>query len=94
VSSAEDKSVLRFVLAGLQFGRPFLAPPELPAPVVAALRNAFDATARDPDLLAEARRTRFDVDPVDGATVQRLIAELHETPKPLVERAQWALTAK
>jgi tripartite-type tricarboxylate transporter receptor subunit TctC len=94
VSSDEDKSVLRFVFAGLQFARPFLAPPGLPAPVVAALRSGFTATAEDPELLAEAKRERFDVDPVDGATVQRLIDELYETPKPLVARAQWALTAQ
>lgn len=94
VSSAQDKSVLHFVFAGLQLARPFLAPPDLPAPTVAALRRAFDATAKDPEFLAEAVKSRFDIDPVDGATVQRLVAELHETPKPLVERAQWALTGK
>jgi len=94
VSSTEDKGVLRFVFAGLQFARPFLAPPGLPAPVVAALRGGFDATAKDPELLAEADKARFDIDPVDGATVQQLVAELYETPKPIVERAKWALTAQ
>ena len=94
VSSAEDKSVLRFVFAGLQFARPFLAPPGLPEQVVAALRGGFDAAAKDPELLAEAEKARFDIDPVDGATVQRLVAELYETPKPIVDRAQWALTAQ
>jgi tripartite-type tricarboxylate transporter receptor subunit TctC len=94
VSSPEDKSVLRFVFAGLQFARPFMAPPGVPAPVVAALRSGFDATLKDPELLAEATKARFDVDPVDGATVQRLIGELYGTPKALVDRAQWALTAQ
>ena len=36
---------------------------------------------------------RFDIDPVDGITVQKLVEELYATPKPLVERAKWALTA-
>jgi hypothetical protein len=58
------------------------------------LRKGFDAAARDPELLAESKKIRFDVDPVDGATVQKLIAQLYATPKPLIERAQWALTGK
>lgn len=90
VSSPDDNTVLRFVFAGLEFPRPFLAPPDLPAPVVAALRRGFDAAVKDPELLADAAKAHFDVDPVDGATVQRLVDELSATPRPLVERAQWA----
>jgi tripartite-type tricarboxylate transporter receptor subunit TctC len=93
VTSDEDKSVLRFVFLGLGFARPFLAPPGLPEPVVAALRNGFDATTKDPEFLAEAAKVRFDIDPVDGITAQKLVEELYATPKPLVERAKWALTA-
>jgi tripartite-type tricarboxylate transporter receptor subunit TctC len=94
VSSPEDKTVLRFVFLGLGFARPFLAPPDLPAPVAAALRRGFDAVAKDPALLAEAKKIRFDVDPVDGVTVQRQLDELYATPKPLIDRAKWALTAR
>lgn len=94
VTSDQDKRVLRFVFAGLQFARPFLAPPGVPAPTVAALRGGFDAMARDPQLIADAKKARFDIDPVDGASVQKDVDELYETPKALIERAQWALTAK
>ncbi len=94
VSSPEDKTVLRFVFLGLGFARPFLAPPDLPAPVAAALRRGFDAVAKDPALLAEAKKIRFDVDAVDGVTVQRQLDELYATPKPLIDRAKWALTAR
>jgi len=93
-SSAEDKRVLHFVFAGLQFARPFLAPPGVPASVVAQLRSGFDAAAMDPALLAQAKKERLDIEPVDGATVQRLVGELYETPKPIVKRADWALTAQ
>jgi tripartite-type tricarboxylate transporter receptor subunit TctC len=94
VSTQDDKTVLRFVFLGLGFARPFLAPPGLPPETLAALRRAFDAAAKDPALLAEAAKIRFDVEPVDGATVQRLVSELYETPRPLIERAQWALTTR
>lgn len=94
VSSAEDKTVLRFVFLGLGFARPFVAPPDLPPATVAALRRGFSAANNDPALLAEAKKIRFDVDPVDGETVQRLVDELYKTPRPLIERAQWALTSR
>src|SRR4029079_19386378 len=57
-------------------------------------RRAFDAAAKDPALLAESQKIRFDVEPVDGETVQRLVNELYETPRPMIERAQWALTTR
>jgi len=94
VSSPEDKTVLRFVFLGLGFARPFLAPPVLPPETVAALRRAFDAATKDPALLADSEKIRFEVEPVDGETVQRLVSELYETPRPLIERAQWALTTR
>ena len=94
VSSAEDKTLLRFVFLGLGFARPFLAPPDMPAPVVEVLRRGIDAASKDPALLADAKKVRFDVDAVDGVTVQRQIDELYNSPKTLVERARWALTAQ
>lgn len=94
VSSDRDKRVLNFVFAGLQFARPFLAPPGVPAATVAILRRGFDEAVKDPALLAEAKKARFDIDPVDGATVQKLVDGLYEAPKSVVERAHWALTGK
>ncbi len=94
VSSPDDKRVLHFVFDGLQFARPFITPPGVPEPVVAVLRDGFDAALRDPQLLAEAARTHFDIEPTGGVTVQRLIDALYQTPKPLIERAKWALTAQ
>ena len=92
--SAKDKAVLHFVFAGLDFARPFLAPPGVPAATVAALRRGFEATAKDPELLAQAKKARFAIDPVDGARVQKDVAELYDTPKDVIDRAHWALTAK
>jgi tripartite-type tricarboxylate transporter receptor subunit TctC len=93
-ASDMDKAVLRFVFAGLDFARPFLAPPGVPSGTVATLRRGFDATAKDPELLAQAKKAHFDIDPVGGATVQKDVAELYGTPKNVIERAHWALTAK
>jgi hypothetical protein len=35
-------------------------------------------TLRDPDLLAEAKKSGVDIDPVDGPTVATMMAHLYE----------------
>ena len=47
--------------------RPFAAPPGIPRDRAAALIAAFDATMKDPDYLADAKKSRIDVNPVSGA---------------------------
>src|SRR5262245_12269178 len=47
-----DRQILKLVLARQQMGWPFLAPPDLPAERVQALRKAFDETMKDSEYLA------------------------------------------
>ena len=70
------------------FGRPYLAPPGVPAEPVEILRAAFAATLQDKDFLADAERTRIDVAPSSGERVQQLVEALYATPKATVERAK------
>jgi tripartite-type tricarboxylate transporter receptor subunit TctC len=72
-------------------GRPFAAPPGVPADRAAALRSAFMATLKDPAFLAEADKLKLEVNPVSGEDVDRLIAELYATPKDIVEEARAAI---
>lgn len=88
-----DKAALRLVIARLQYSRPFLAPPGVPADRVAALRHAFDLTMKDPAFLADAARSRMEVSPVTGKKVAQLINEVLATPSDIVARARKALAA-
>jgi tripartite-type tricarboxylate transporter receptor subunit TctC len=83
-----DKAALLLVLARLDFGRPFFLPPNVPADRVAALRNAFDDTMKDPAFLAEAEKLKLDVDPLNGKQVSELVAQVLATPKDVVERVR------
>src|SRR5262249_50016344 len=47
VADVEDKQVLELILIRQGAGRPFAAPPGVPADRLAALRRAFDATLAD-----------------------------------------------
>src|SRR5215212_984602 len=52
----EARQVLKFLAARQVMGRPFFAPPDLPADRAAALRKAFMGTVRGAEFWAEAER--------------------------------------
>ena len=87
----EDRRTLALIFEQMQFGRPYILPPEVPAERVAALRAAFDETMKDPAFLAEAAKAQLPIDPMSGAEVQQAVAALYDTPPQLVERARAAL---
>ncbi len=86
-----QKQILRLVTSRQTMGRPFAAPPGVPADRAAALREAFMATLKDPAFLAEADKLKLEVNPVSGDDVTRLVAELYATPKDIVEEARVAI---
>ena len=94
VANPTDKAALAFLLAREIMGRPFLAPPDLPADRAAALRSAFAATLRDPAFRADAKRTRLDVAPVTGAEVDTLLKDSANAPKDVIARVKEALGRK
>jgi tripartite-type tricarboxylate transporter receptor subunit TctC len=72
--------------------RPFAAPPGIPADRKAALIAAFESALKDEELIAEARRLNFDVNPVPAARIDALLAQAYATPKDVVARAAKAMT--
>jgi tripartite-type tricarboxylate transporter receptor subunit TctC len=91
VKADEDRQTLALIFGQMQFGRPYILPPQVPPDRVAALRAAFDETMKDPAFLAEAAKAKLPINPMSGAEVQQLVAQLYDTPKPLVERARTAM---
>ena len=66
VSGADNRGALEVMFTPQEAGRPFAAPPEIPADRAAALRRAFDAALKDKALLAEAERAQIEIDPITG----------------------------
>jgi tripartite-type tricarboxylate transporter receptor subunit TctC len=89
-----QRQILKLVVSRQTMGRPFMAPPGLPADRAAALRAAFDATMKDPEFIAEANARGQEVDPVSGAALDALIAELYATPKDVVEETKRAIAGQ
>ncbi len=82
----DERAAIDFLYAGQGIGRPFAAPPNLPPEALKMLRDAFDATMRDPQFIADVKKQKFDLDPTDGAGLAGLINKIYATPKPIVEK--------
>ena len=87
----EDRAALKLLSAATEVGRPLFSTPDVPKDRVAALRKAFDDTMKDPKFLADAKQAKLDLDPVSGARLQEVVAEMLATPKPVVTRLAAAL---
>lgn len=82
----EDRALLALLSAPVAVGRPVFSTPDVPADRVAALRAAFDATMKDPDFLAEARKMDLDIDPVGGAELEKVVRDVIAAPKAVADR--------
>jgi len=81
-----DRALLRFYAVKFAMARPLMTPPEVPTDRLAALREAFDATMKDPQYLEEARRIGLEINPLGGEGVAKLIHQVQATPQDAVDR--------
>ncbi|HMG78043.1 MAG TPA: tripartite tricarboxylate transporter substrate-binding protein [Xanthobacteraceae bacterium] len=81
-----DRQLMAFYVSSEAVGRAFLAPPEMQAERVAALRKAYDETMRDPQLLAEIDQSHSEFSPLSGDELQRLVAATADVPAAIVAR--------
>ena len=68
------------------FGKAYFAPPEVPATEVRALREAFAAVLKDPELLADAEKLRVEIAAQSGEDVQRVVGNAFSSPAAVVDR--------
>jgi len=91
VRSDDDHKTLSLLIASQAMARPFLGPPGMPDDRKQALRQAFDRTMKDPQFLADAKRTALYVHPMAGADIDTLLRDIYATPKELIARAARAI---
>lgn len=82
-----DKQLAELASGQLAIGRPLVAPPDLPADRLAALRKAVADTLQDPEFLASCEKAHLECDsPVTGEQTAALLKRLYAAPEPIVER--------
>jgi tripartite-type tricarboxylate transporter receptor subunit TctC len=87
----EQRQVLRLISSPVAMGRPYLAPPEVPAERIAALRHAFDQVMKDPDFQAEAQKLDLDLNPLPGDKVAEIVRDTIDAPQDVLAKARTAM---
>jgi hypothetical protein len=85
-TNADDKAVLDLAEAPCEVGQAVAAPPGLPPERLAILRQAFDATMKDPAFLAFTRKREMPVVPMTGDELHRQVVRVMAMPKSVVQR--------
>ena len=86
-TSQVGRRLARVILAG-ELGRPMVAPPGVPADRVKILRDAYNKSLKDPDLVSDVNRSRLDMEPSTGEEIQSLYKELMSQPREVIERVK------
>ncbi len=90
----EQKQILTLVFARQALGRPFLAPPGVPADRLAALRKAFMDTMKDPEFIAEADKAKLEITPIDGEKVQQIVVDAYKVDPAIAKKTEELLKAE
>jgi tripartite-type tricarboxylate transporter receptor subunit TctC len=83
----EQRQIFKMIFARQTMGRPYVAPPGVPADRLAALRQAFMDTMTDKEFLDEAEQNKFEINPVSGEQLEALVKEIYQTPPEVVKKA-------
>ncbi len=89
-----ERAALKLIVSRQTMARPFAVPPGVPAARLAMLRDAFDATMKDADFLAEAKTANLDVRPVPGVALETLIKDIYASPPAAIKLATDAVKEK
>jgi tripartite-type tricarboxylate transporter receptor subunit TctC len=66
--------------------RPYVVPPGTPKDRIEILRKAFMDTMKDPEFLADAEKAKLDINPLDGATLEKNVREVFNVDPTLVPK--------
>ena len=84
----EQRQVLKLISSPSALGKPYAAPPGVPAERVAILRKAFMDTMQDKAFAAEMKKLNVEFNPVGGDEIQKIATETVQSPAALVQEAK------
>ena len=89
--AAENRKAMELIVSQQVFQRPFIAPPGTPLDRVKQLQDAFMATMRDPEFLAEAAKMKLTVGPRSGRDVAKLVDSMYASPREVIAQMARAI---
>jgi tripartite-type tricarboxylate transporter receptor subunit TctC len=87
----EDKDVIGILNSPGELGRPFIVARQVPAERVTILRKALQATLKDQAFLADAKKQKLLLDPVEGEEAEKIMKAIYAAPPALVRKAKAVL---
>jgi tripartite-type tricarboxylate transporter receptor subunit TctC len=81
----QARQLFDMTYAAKTMGRPFVMGPKVPAVKVKVIRTAFNAMAKDPKFLADAKKQRRDIYLVTGEEIQGIVNKMAATPKATLD---------
>jgi tripartite-type tricarboxylate transporter receptor subunit TctC len=98
VNLATTEEAKQLIRTGVEeasaYSRPFILPPGTPQDRVAIMRAAFQATMKDPEFLADAKKARLIIDPLTGEELEKLVAGVFTISPALQAKLKEALYSK
>jgi len=85
-ASQAGRSLATLVLAGSEFGRPYVMPPNTPAERVKIIRGAFENVLKDEAANAEAMKKQLEIDPTSHGELEKLAKEVTSQPADVVAK--------
>ena len=82
------RNVARLMLVSATLGRPMVASPGIPADRVKILRDAYLKVFKEPEVIAEAKKSRLDLETLTGEEVESEMKEVMNQPREVIERVK------
>jgi tripartite-type tricarboxylate transporter receptor subunit TctC len=91
VTSEDDKRVLDVIFLSTTLARPYIAPPGVPTERAKALRDAFLATMKDPEFLADMDKLKLSVAPTSGEDMEKAVRDAYALPDAIIQKVRRTL---
>jgi tripartite-type tricarboxylate transporter receptor subunit TctC len=85
-SDEASKQMLRVYATKFKTTYPVLLPPDVPEARVKTVQKAFDATMKDKAFISDAEKIGIEVDPLSGAEIEKVMAEINAAPQDVIDR--------
>jgi tripartite-type tricarboxylate transporter receptor subunit TctC len=95
IHSAKNEQSRQLIQAGIHdvsdVTYSYVLPPGTPKDRVESMRKAFDATMKDPEFLADTKKSRLGIDSLSGEELEKTLRRLFKLPPPVVARLKEVL---
>ena len=94
IKGADNLATFRAWMAVYEFQRPLSLPPGTPKSRLNILRKAYAATLKDPQFLAQAKKSKLLINYVSGEEIDKHVTRIMATPAKAIENLSFLVRKK